>query len=176
MIGSAQEHLCIVLMHFWNLFRRCVMFKMYMAVVVLIASQIVSAVTVQAQEKSVPVVGGATARRELTWRQRAELGLTPGKLAQRLKTLRDSGEIDAQSSDGEIAAALTASIHKDHPKAKVDWDAILAFIEKLIPLILQIIELFSYNVPADIYGGIDASVGPSLCIDASVGPSLCIVA
>jgi hypothetical protein len=28
---------------------------------------------------------------------------------------------------------------------KIDWDALLAFIEKLIPLILQLIELFALN-------------------------------
>jgi hypothetical protein len=29
--------------------------------------------------------------------------------------------------------------------AKIDWDALLAFIEKLIPLILQLIDLFAMN-------------------------------
>lgn len=34
-----------------------------------------------------------------------------------------------------------------------DWDSLLAFIEKLLPLILQLIDLFSDNVSAIISGG-----------------------
>lgn len=71
--------------------------------------------------------------------QRAKLGLTIPQLVARGKKLKAAGvEVTAESlmSDwlGDNGAALGAG---------ADWDAILAFIEKLLPIILQLIALFS---------------------------------
>lgn len=85
-------------------------------------------------------------RRELTWRDRKDMGLTVRELAPVYRELKKSGEIDDESSDGEIAAALSVKMSQKNPmafKGNIDWDAIIAFIEKMIPLILKLISLFS---------------------------------
>lgn len=87
----------------------------------------------------------ATARRELTLRERREMGLTVLNIAQVARELKQSGDIDAQTSQAEIAAAIAIKLESKNPQAfgaGVDWDAILAFIERLLPLILKLIALF----------------------------------
>jgi hypothetical protein len=74
-----------------------------------------------------------------------EMGLTFPNMLRVAKQLKASGEL---SEDADVAAAqIAAALAGENPKAfagpGIDWDAILAFIEKLLPLILQIISIFS---------------------------------
>ena len=75
------------------------------------------------------------------------------------KAARENGEISvaqyfkiaAMSRVPRVAENLKAAIHEAAIEEgiataeSIDWDAIIAFIEKLIPLIIQLIDLFSYN-------------------------------
>ena len=71
--------------------------------------------------------------------QRAKLGLTIPQLTLRARKLRAAGK--------EVTAeALMEDWMGEHGAAAgvgADWDSILAFIEKLLPIILKLIELFS---------------------------------
>lgn len=90
----------------------------------------------------------ADGKRRLTRKERQDLGLTWLNVHQKAKELYQAGEISSDMSRAEIAALIFGRIALDHPTAfadpTVDWDAILAFIEAILPLILQIIGLFSY--------------------------------
>lgn len=83
--------------------------------------------------------------RGLTFIQRQKMGLTFGNCLRVARQLKKAGTL---SEDADVAAAqIAAELAKENPKAfestsAVDWDAILAFIEKLIPLIMQIISMF----------------------------------
>lgn len=82
-------------------------------------------------------------------------------LMQAAKAAREKGEITtaqyfkiaAMSRVPKVLANLEASMHEAAIEeglattAAVDWDAIIEFIEKLIPLIIQLIDLFSSNMP-----------------------------
>ena len=60
----------------------------------------------------------------------------------------DAGVIDTSMSRAEISAAVFSEIMAQNPPQTIaeygafDWDSLLAFIEKLLPLILQLIALF----------------------------------
>jgi hypothetical protein len=79
-------------------------------------------------------------------RERRRLGVTFGKCLRAARELKKAGELsdDSETAAAQIAAKLAADKPGDFAKlSAVDWDAIIAFIEKLIPLILQLIEIFS---------------------------------
>jgi hypothetical protein len=83
--------------------------------------------------------------RGLTFRQRIDMGLTVPNMLRVAREMKRNGEL---SDDADVAAAqIAAALAGENPKAfadpSIDWDAILAFIEKLLPLILQIISIFS---------------------------------
>jgi hypothetical protein len=80
--------------------------------------------------------------RGLTLRQRREIGLT---LRNCIRVARGLNRDDELSDDPDIAAGqIAVALAGENPQAfvGVDWDAILEFIEKLIPLIMKIIALF----------------------------------
>lgn len=85
----------------------------------------------------------------LTIRQRRQMGLTVLGVLRAAKELQRRGEIARDTDPKEIARAVAEEIALANSKAwsdnvgAIDWDAILAFIEKLIPLILKLIELFT---------------------------------
>lgn len=89
----------------------------------------------------------AEGRRRLSLKERRDLGITWANVHRTAKQLYQSGEISADMSRAEIAGLVFSSIAAENPTAfadpMVDWDAILAFIEAILPLILQIIGLFS---------------------------------
>ena len=89
----------------------------------------------------------AQGSRRLSLRERRELGITWANVHAKAKELYKDGQISADMSRAEIAAMVFNEISADNPKAfadpTVDWDAIIAFIEQLLPLILTIIGLFS---------------------------------
>ena len=85
----------------------------------------------------------------LTLRQRRQMGLTFRGSLQAARELNRRGEISKDMDSKEIAARIAEELMMTNAKAwagaapSIDWDAIIAFIEKLIPLILMLIELFS---------------------------------
>ena len=71
--------------------------------------------------------------------QRVKLGLTIPKLVARGVKLKAAGvDVTAENLMGDWLGenGATAGVG-------ADWDSILAFIEKLLPIILKLIELFS---------------------------------
>lgn len=79
--------------------------------------------------------------------QRREMGLTIGNIRRATKQLLDDGTITTDTPRDEMAAAVLNQLVVENPKAfadpSLDWDALLAFIERLLPIILQIIALFA---------------------------------
>ena len=80
-------------------------------------------------------------------RKRRAMGLTFRGIGKATAALMKSGEITGDEDHSIIAAAVLAKIQGDNPEAfadpGVDWDALIEFIERLLPIILQIIEMFS---------------------------------
>jgi hypothetical protein len=84
----------------------------------------------------------SSARRELTLRQTRELGLTLHNMASSYRELKAAGEIDDQSSEAETASAIAVHIASKNKaafsNASLNWDAILAFISKWLPIIIAL--------------------------------------
>lgn len=82
----------------------------------------------------------------LTPQQREAMGLTRANVRKVARQLRKEGRLKGLSQR-EMAELILDVIAVDNPKAfaapNIDWDALIAFIEKLLPLILKLIELFS---------------------------------
>lgn len=81
--------------------------------------------------------------------ERRRLGLTIPALVPVVKKLRDEGQLTGEPSvDAATVAALLVSQNPEEYKAAAgrDWqaffEALLAFLEKVLPLILQLIALF----------------------------------
>ncbi len=111
------------------------------------AAPLPATATVQSAVNADGEMANAMGQRRLSLRERRELGITWANVHAKAKELYQSGEIDADMSRAEIAAMVFSQIAADNPQAfadaSVDWDAIIAFIEAILPLILQIIGLFS---------------------------------
>lgn len=82
--------------------------------------------------------------------QRRRLGLTIPALAPVVKKLRDEGQLTGEPSvDAVMVANFLVSQNQEEYKAAAgrDWqaffEALIAFLEKLLPLILQLIDLFT---------------------------------
>jgi hypothetical protein len=77
----------------------------------------------------------------LTLKQRRQLGLTIPAITKAYKSVKQAG-IDPAASKSEIAAAVMEKLATDNPKAyasdTLDWEAILAFIERILDLILRL--------------------------------------
>ena len=82
----------------------------------------------------------------MRWRQRRKLGVTLRNLIKVTKELRAAGELEGLD-DSEVAAKVLQEIIQDNPTAfgdpGFDFDSILELIEKFLPLIMKIIEMFS---------------------------------
>ncbi len=82
----------------------------------------------------------------LGFRQRRAMGLTFRGVRTILKEMRDAGELEGKSNS-QLAVEVLDKALDQKPEAfanpAIDWDAIMAFLEKLIPLILKIISLFT---------------------------------
>lgn len=86
----------------------------------------------------------AAARRPLTLREARSLGVTVAAVRQAVEDLRKSGDLDASTSRPEMAALVADRLAEKNAQAfraaaGLDWDALLAFIEKLLPLILRLL-------------------------------------
>lgn len=83
----------------------------------------------------------------LSRRAMRQAGLTVLNVRRRARAMAREGEITADMTHEQIRDTMLddlycASVDVFAEFTGVDWDAILAFIEKLIPLILKIIALF----------------------------------
>lgn len=82
----------------------------------------------------------------MTMRERRQRGLTLRNLVKVSRQLKESGELTSDMPRDEMAELILEAVVAEDPKAfaevGLDWDAIIAFIEKLLPLILTIISLF----------------------------------
>jgi hypothetical protein len=103
-------------------------------------------------ETELDIVGSAYAAEDtlaqtLDRRDMRRAGLTVLNVRRRVKQMARSGELTRDMSRDRIREIVMDDLMGDNPRAfenfgAVDWDAILAFIEKLLPLILQLIALF----------------------------------
>jgi hypothetical protein len=108
-----------------------------------------------AASPTTPVGAAASAARSdelfgsgtLSLRDRRRLGLTIPKIARTLQDLQKDGEIEQGMSQSEMAAAVLDRLSAEDPKmygeSALDIDGILAFLERILPLILTLINLFS---------------------------------
>jgi len=90
----------------------------------------------------------------LSWRQRRKLGLTRQAVFSAVRELRASEDWDDNADRAEIAQTVAVMLtgHPDYAEAYCelgesvgfDWESILDFIEQMIPLILMLLELFSF--------------------------------
>lgn len=98
-------------------------------------------------------MGSRRDQRRATRRARRELGLTFFGIAQYLKAIKEDGELRcedverAKAQASRLAAQVLNRAIETHPNVSlgegIDWDAILEFLEKLIPIIMRIIAIFA---------------------------------
>ena len=92
------------------------------------------------------------AAKSLTWRQRQDLGLTIPKISAVLRDLQKEGQLEKGMDKSVVAAMVLDRLSAENPRAYADRDidieTILKFIEAILPLIMALIQLFSYAVPA----------------------------
>ena len=79
--------------------------------------------------------------------ERRRLGLTPIGVIAATRRLAKDGQINGGMSSEEICELVATEIMLQNTPAwaeapEIDWDAILAFVEKLIPIIMALIALF----------------------------------
>ena len=97
-----------------------------------------------ASEPATPPAVPAAPRRSLTLREARALGVTLAAVRKAVEDLRTSGDLDAAASRAEVAALVADRLAEQNAAAfrgaeGLDWDALLAFIEKLLPLILRLL-------------------------------------
>lgn len=93
------------------------------------------------------VVPSSSAKpRALNFIERRRYRLTVRELLPLVEEVLEEGEVDPDDSTAMAAAVLAKHI-QDTPALQndpsLDWDSLLEFIERILPLILQIIALFS---------------------------------
>lgn len=81
----------------------------------------------------------------MTWRQRRAAGVTIRNLVKTAKALKDAGDLEGLS-DSEMSAAILMKLVEGNDAVlndpQFDWDGLLQFLERLLPLILQLIAIF----------------------------------
>jgi hypothetical protein len=77
-------------------------------------------------------------------REMRRQGVTLLEMRRRVKQMARAGELTKEMTPAQVRETVLDDICSDNPRIveAIDWDALLAFIEKLIPLILQLIALF----------------------------------
>lgn len=82
--------------------------------------------------------------------ERRRLGLTITTLAPLVKSLRDEGQLTGEPAVDAVLLAQVLMAQKPKEFAEAagrDWqaffDVLIAFLEKLLPIILQLIDLFT---------------------------------
>lgn len=84
-------------------------------------------------------------RKGLSFKQRRAMGITIRNIRLKMVEMKQDGRLDGVSQ-AEVAIMVLNELITDNPQAfadpSIDWDGIIAFIERLIPLILKIMALF----------------------------------
>jgi len=87
------------------------------------------------------------ARGSLSLRERRALGLTIPQMAGALKDLHKNGELEPDMDKSLVAAMVFERLSAENMSAysapELDFDSILAFIEKFLPILMMILGLFS---------------------------------
>ena len=83
----------------------------------------------------------------MTRREMRRMGLTVLNIRRRARKMAVAGEITSDMPHDQIRDIIIDDLMGEEPGAwrevsAPDWDAIIAFITKLIPLILQILAIF----------------------------------
>jgi len=82
----------------------------------------------------------------LTLRQRLAMGLTLPKIAKVVLAMREADQLEGRSSR-EIALEVLGELQAANPAAfedpEIDWDAVIAWIEKMVEFIMAIIEVIA---------------------------------
>ncbi len=121
--------------------------KPVVAVPAVVEVPVTATVTSEEPLTGEPVLKPMKIRKGLTIRQRRETGATFRNVRRVLAEMQASGEITEDMDVGTIALLVADHLLSDTPAAfqdpTFDWDAFLDFLERLIPLILKIIALFS---------------------------------
>ena len=84
-------------------------------------------------------------RRGLSRADKRRLGILPWQITLTLFAMRNEGADLKNMTVEQLKAAILLECQSEHPEAwadGVDWEAIAEFLERIIPLILQIISLF----------------------------------
>lgn len=106
--------------------------------------------------------------RDLTIRERREMGLTIPNILRATREMVREGLLTRQTSQEDVRDLILERMVFENPKAyanpEVDWDAILAFIEKLLPIILAFIQALSLLAAA---GTTVAVLLVALCLTGS---------
>ena len=80
----------------------------------------------------------------LTIKQRRAMGITFRNLRLKLREMHDAGELEGKTR-AEISVEMMNRLVQDNPKAfadpSLDFDSILAFIERLLPILLFLLAL-----------------------------------
>ena len=104
-----------------------------------VLAEVADAPSAQADAKT------ALGRPGLSIKQRRAMGITIRNVRKKVSEMQKAGDL-AGMTQSEIAIAVMDNLVADNPKAfgdpGVDWDSVLAFIEKLIPLILKLMAIF----------------------------------
>lgn len=84
--------------------------------------------------------------RQLSRRERKDLGLTFRDLLSEIRDMKKAGTLEGKTSEEVTAEILTARMEIPAFKAilggQIDWDAVFAFIERLVDLIMKLIAAF----------------------------------
>ena len=97
-----------------------------------------------------------TRRFQLGILERRRLGLTLSAIQDVTQSLAADGIVTAKMDDRDILEAVAMELAIDNPQAwadagaerlGIDWDGLIGFLERILPLILQIIALFDKDDP-----------------------------
>jgi len=101
--------------------------------------------TVEAEVGELTGAEKVAKRPGLSWRQRRAMGITPRNMIRVVREMEKDGSLESVDQ-AELSAMVLDRLMTENPKAfadpSLDWDAILSFIEALLPVILKIIALF----------------------------------
>jgi hypothetical protein len=81
----------------------------------------------------------------LTFRQRRAMGLTFRSVRLELRAMQAAGDLEGKDTS-TVSVEVVDRLMTKNPKAfadpSLDWDALLAFVERLVALLLKIFALF----------------------------------
>ena len=81
----------------------------------------------------------------LTWKQRRAMGITIRNVMGKMREMQRNGELEGKGHS-TIAADVMQELIEENPKAfadpSLDFDVILEFIKRLIPIVLMLFTLF----------------------------------